>query len=373
MKNIESLQKEKDCRQYERDLVIGNPEFVGINFDHDFIVDARNYWSQERCIQYIKEANIQIPEDLRSALESGQANEFISSRTDKEVRKKASFNEYLSSFEGKLQHVRVHPYGEASPASPSQAIEIKPDGNFEVVIESEFIEQMKNIRQQTNYLTLVVQFYDHRRGKEKSSDVPETPEQVEQYIAICEKIIEGIGDDIQLEIGNETNVSRDTGVMFTDLLQHSSHIDSKEYGGFFFEVAKRLKEKYPALKLSIAGVACYDPTYIREVLDEVKRLQLENKVASKLVNSISFHPYRAQPEDGATEVKNGVFTVSGLNYEGQEQEMQQITLDFGVKLTVGEIGFSVSDSEQKRKIEQATSSTAKKEIVSLIYPEINVR
>lgn len=377
MENIEMLQqlneqKIKDCRQNERDLVVGNPEFIGINFDQDYIVDARNFWSQERCLQYIKEGDIQVPDEIRLAFESGQANNIVSDRKQKEIDKQLSFYQYLFSFEGKLQHVRVSPVGESSPVNPSQAIDIKPDGNFDVVIAPEYIEQIKIIRQQTNYLTLVVPFYDHRRGKEKSSDVPETQEQVEQYIAICDQIIENIGSDIQLEIGNETNVSRDTGAMFTDLLQHASHVNSIEYGKFFFQVVARLKEKSPALKLSIAGVACFDPTYLGEVLAEVKRLQIENKIVGKLVDTISFHPYRGEPENGAIEVKNGVFTVSGLNNEAQEQEMQKIALDYDVELTVGEIGFPFSDSEQKRKLEQAVSSTAKNEILSLIYPGVNV-
>jgi hypothetical protein len=218
----------------------------------------------------------------------------------------------------------------------------------------------------------VVQFYDHRRGKEKSSDVPETQEQVEQYIAICEKIIESIGDSVQLEIGNETNISRSTGAMFADKLQHASHVNSAEYGKFFFEVAKKIKEKSPTVRLSIAGVACFDPTYLREVLTEVGRLQTESGNDTTLVDTISFHPYRENPESGSVEVKNSNFTVGELDYERQMEEMQKIASEFGVKLNVGEINFPFSDPEQKAKLEQAVSLTAKRGIESLIYPGVNV-
>jgi hypothetical protein len=369
---ITNEQKEKECRQHEHDMVVENPEFVGINFDHDYIVDARNFWSQERYLQYIQERDGQISDEVRSAVESGQAQKILSEKKEKEVVKESSFHEYVSSFEGKLQHARVHPAGELSPIAPSQALEIKPDGTFDVVIAPEFIDQIKILKERVSDLTLVVPFYDHRRGKEKSSDVPETQEQVNQYIAICEKIIESIGDGVQLEIGNETNISRSTGVMFADKLQHASHVNSAEYGKFFFEVAKKIKEKTPAAKLSIAGVACFDPTYLREVLTEVRRLQTEAGIDGALVDTISFHPYREKPESGSVEVKNGNFTISEMDYERQMEEMQKIASEFGVKLNVGEINFPFSDPEQKAKLEQAVSLTTKKGIESLIYPGVNV-
>ena len=54
------------------------------------------------------------------------------------------------------------------------------------------------------------------------------------------------------------------------------------------------------------------------------------------------------------------------------EEMQKIASEFGVKLNVGEINFPFSDPEQKTKLEQAVSLTAKKRIESLIYPGVNV-
>lgn len=357
---------------FNRDLILRNPELVGINLDHNHIVDARNFWSQERYLQYIRERDGQISEEVRSAVESGHAQKILLDKREKEMSKIASFNEYSASFEGKLKHVRIHPAGELSPITPSQALEIKPDGTFDVAIAPEFAEQIRMLQEQSSDLTLVVQFYDHRRGKEKASDVPETQAQIEQYIAICEKIIESVGEDIQLEIGNETNVSRSTGAMFTDKLQHASHVNSTEYSRFFFEVAKRIKEKSPTVKLSIAGVACFDPIYLREVLTEVRRLQTESGIDATLVDTISFHPYREKPEGGSVEVKNGNFTVSGLDYERQMEEMQRIASEFGVNLTVGEINFPFSDPEQRTKLEQAVSLTAKKEITSLIYPGVHV-
>lgn len=369
--NIEE-RKERESREYEQSLVIENPEFVGMNFDQDFIVDSRKFWPQEKYLQYIKERDGSIPEEARSIVGTDKAEKFISDNRERETRKMTEFDEYLSGFNGKLQHVRIHPAGECSPITPSQAVEIKPDGTFGVAMSPEFIDQIKKLKEQADDVTMVVQFYDHRRGKEKSSDVPENSEQVEQYVALCQKLIEDVGEDVQLEIGNETNISRNTAVMFANKLQHASHVNSGEYGKFFFEVAQKIKEKSPASKLSIAGVACFDPTYLREVLGEIKQLQTENKIETPLVDTISFHPYRDKPEGGAIEVKDGKFTVSQLDYNGQLEEMQRIASEFGVKLNVGEINFPFSDSEQKVKLEQAVSLTAEKKVESFIYPGVHV-
>lgn len=365
-------QERLESRRFEREVVTENPEFVGMNLDQDYIVDGRSFWSQERWLQYIKERDGQISEEALVLVESGKAQEIITEKQVKENDKIKDCDEYISSFEGNLKHIRINPAGETSPASPSQAIETRADGTYETKINPKFIEQARKLKEQCSDLTLVVPFYDHRRGKERASDVPETQEQVEQYIAICEKMIESIGDGVQLEIGNEANVSRSTGAMFADKLQHASHVNPTEYGRFFFEVAKKIKEKTPAAKLSIAGVACFDPTYLREVLTEVRRLQIESGKDTTLVDTISFHPYRENPNSGSIEVKNGNFTINELDYERQMEKMQKIASQFGVNINIGEINFPLSDKEQKTKLKQAVSLTAKRGITSLIYPGNNV-
>ena len=237
-----------------------------------------------------------------------------------------------------------------------------------------FIQQIKLIQKQCPNLdlTLVVPFYNHRRSKEKASDIPETKEQIEQYIAICKKIIEALGENIQLEIGNETNVSRKTAAMFRNKLQYASHVDSIKYAKFFFEVAKEVKKENPQVRLSIAGIACYDPTYLREVLTEIQKLRKEKGIEIPLVDTISFHPYRKTPEEGSIEVKHGEFKITDLDYKSQLEKMQKIASEFGVHLNVGEINFPLTDPEQKIKLKKALSLTAEKKIVSLIYPAVNV-
>lgn len=364
--------EKRERMDQETELVIENPDWVGINFDHEFIVDGRNFWSLEQTLDYLKQRDGVIPPDTLSKVEAGEAQTIIEERQKSEKQKMEKFREYVESFSGKIKHIRINPAGETSSISPSQAIEVKEDESFEIKISPEFIKQIKVLAEQCEDVTLVVPFYDHRRGKEKASDVPETEEQIQQYIALSQDIIERTGGRVKLEIGNETNVLRNTAAMFADKLQHASHVNSSEYANFYYKVARNIKEKFPEAKLSVAGVACFDPTYLREVLTEVKRLQTGNEIDTTLVDTISFHPYREKPEGGSIEVKNGNFTISELDYERQMEEMQKIASEFGVKLTVGEINFPFSDPEQRTKLEQAVSLTAKKEIESLIYPGVHV-
>jgi hypothetical protein len=359
---------------FERELVISSPEFVGINFDQDYIVDAKNFWSPERYLQYVKEKGDISEEKLTELVKSGEGLKMLSQRREKETEKSKAFEEYLSGFAGNLKHARIHPAGENSPVSPSEAIEIKGDGAFDVAIAPQFTEQIRALQEQNDDLdlTVVVPFYDYRRGKEKASNVPETQEQVGQYIAICKKIVESAGENVQLEIGNETNVSRDTNKLFAEMLDHASKVDPVEYGKFFFKVAKVLKEERPAVRLKIAGTASFDPTYLIEVLTEVKKLQGEAGIDVPLVDTIDFHPYRERPEEGSAEVKNGEFVDGKLNYEQQMEEMQKIANDFGVKLIVGEINWSLENPERETKLQEAISLTKEQDTVSFMYPAANV-
>jgi len=373
MDQIECSQMvEQDDKGKERDLVAEDPEKVGLNFDHEYIIDGRDLWPLEKHLKYIEERDGSISDDINRFVESGEAQKFIEESRKRSESKKTLFTQYLLTFNGRIKHVRINPGGELSPLSPSQAIEYGDNDSFNVSIPQEFINQIKELQKWTEDITLVIPFYDHRRGKEESSNVPESPSQVEEYIAICKQVANVFGNKIQLEIGNETNVSRTTGSMFSEKLQHSTHVDTDEYGEFFFNVARAVKSEYPSLRMSMAGVACFDPTYIKEVVAKVTELQEKNGINSHLIDTISFHPYRDNPSSGSVEVKNGSFVRSDLNYEQQMEEMQKIASDIGAVLTVGEINFSSSDPLHFDKLKEAISVTKKKGIVSYIYPGIHV-
>jgi hypothetical protein len=357
-------------REQEQKLVLENPQFVGVNIDHIFTVDARTYYSKEELAKYYEE---KYKRPLLNNKFSEEDQKYISEKRDEEKTKIESLPAYLEGFKGKLTHARIHPIGEASPVSVSQAIKIEENGDFEVKIYSEFISQIRKIKEKVEDLTIVVPFYNHRLGKEQFSNIPNTKEQINQYIAICEKLIENFEDSIQLEIGNETNVSNSTGEMFKNTAQFGDHVDSKEYSEFLFEVSSKLKIKNENIRISLAGVVCFDPTYIRDVLSRIKNMETENNISNQLIDTISFHPYREDPENGSSEIKNGNFTHSNLNYNEQLEIMKEIASEFNLELTVGEINFSNTDPEGEEKLKRAISLTAEKGVESYIYPREGVK
>lgn len=355
---------------------MNHPDSVGINFDHFDIINPKNFWALERYQGYLEErykGYDNIPLVAKTLIERGEAEDFLLQAKAKENNKIGSFEKYLEGFENNISHARVHPEGEESPLTPSQAIEINLDRSWNVSIAPEFVDQIKTLQKHCPDITLVVQFYDHRRSTESASDVPQTPEQIEQYTALCDETINQFGENIQLEIGNETNISRKTDKnKFGELVQHASHVDASEYAHFYFEVATAVKEKHPGVRLSIAGVACYDPIYIEEVLSEIARLQKDHNSSLNLVDTISFHPYRNTIEGGSVEVRNGAFKSSPLTYTQQLENMQQLANSYGVSLNVGEINFDFNDEQQMEKLEMANSLTAEKGVTSFIYPGIHV-
>src|SRR3989344_6105873 len=238
--NIELRDRMEKSREFEASLVLENPELVGINFDQDFIVDSRGLWDKGKCIDYLK-ARGDIVENQLDSLTEGE----LQKRAEEERNKLSRFDEYFEQFKGKVEHIRINPAGEASPVSLSQAIEKISEDEFSVNISSDFLDQLKSISENCKDTTLVVPFYDHRREKAGSGDMPKKDQEIEQYIAVCEKIVEECGGKVVLEIGNEVNVSKKTGIMFRDRLQHLSEVNPEEYSKFFVKVANRLKEKNP--------------------------------------------------------------------------------------------------------------------------------
>ncbi|MFH1749848.1 MAG: hypothetical protein ABH837_03090 [bacterium] len=352
--------------KFEADQVKKNPDYVGINFDQDLIVDARSSWTKQQWQDYLKLRDNKIP-----SIGQVEAQKILIDKKQIEEEKLKKFQDYLKSFFGKLQYVRINPAGEASPISPSQAINIQSGNKWLVAIEPRFLEQLNILVKNGTDMIIVVPFYNHRQNHKTASDVPKTVLEKNQYLAICETLIQKIGGSIQLEVGNETNVTRSTGEMFKDKLQFGSQADAKKYAQFYYEIASQLKEKYPLVRLSLAGVACFDPKYLQTALTEIQYLVQHYNVDIKLVDSISFHPYREEPEKGSVEVRNGNFCTNKLDYKAQMDKMLEIGSDFSVDVNIGEINFSLKDPDRFSKLEKALQLTANK-MRSYIYPGVNV-
>lgn len=349
-----------------------DPKNVGVNIDQDFIVDgffSKNIdrIKREWSVRYGPESVTKIEESVNN----GDIQTEIDKNLNKQIAKTDKLRKFLEQIPN-LNHARIHPFGIESPVNPSQAIEIQPDGNRKVNLNPNFQEQLKLITDKCSDTTLVIHFFDSQKGQENCSNVPHTDREISDYIAICDALLNMNRDKLQLELGNETNVTRKTGEMF-DNRQFASHSDAHEYAQFYIKVASELKKRHPNAKLAMAGIACYDSQYIKSVLQEVKQYETQNAYP-RLIDTVSVHPYRRDPERGAKEIQNGIFIDRPLTYEQQLNEFLNIahSYDSEVNTIVGEIGFPSKDADNQKKLERSIDLSKQKGLVTYIYPAADI-
>lgn len=188
-----------------------------------------------------------------------------------------------------------------------------------------------------------------------------------RYIGTCEQLLKEIGDDIVIEIGNETNVSNKTSENF-EVDSFGDHVDPIEYANFFIKTAQALKNEHPNLKLSLAGTACFDDSYIETVLAEISKC--EEASGQKLVDVISYHPY-GKDSSSAYSISQGEFTSGGLDFQQQYELLHQIADKYNVDLTIGEINYP-KGSHQKEKLAKFLDNAAKIGTVSCIWPSYSM-
>lgn len=363
----------KERIRIEQEIVVVNsaPETTGIGIDHLFICNARVFQTPERIKQQLTSQGEEESLKRINELESqGKAEDALEEARIKEEEKTKHLAKYLEKFPV-LKYVRVNPPGTMSPVSPSQSI-VEKQGGYSVIIDPHFLEQMKLILEKCQDVTLVVPFYNYQRGRERASDIPMEGQQTLRYIAICESLIGTLGEQIQLEIGNEINVTKNTGVMFEDL-QFPFTCDPHKYANFYSEVAMAIKTKYPKVRLSIAGTVCFDRKYITTVLNDIKKFERQKRT-SQLIDTVSIHPYRGNPDLGAVEIEDGRFKPTKNTYEEQLTELSSLCHQYSPDLqtTIGEINFNSDDPQAIPKLEKANKLTRDHGMISIIYPGIHV-
>lgn len=365
-----------DDYDFDREQVIVDPETIGMNFDSDLIVNGQLDWSldDERAKKLIDK--LKIDNNLSDA-DTEKVQLIIEEARLANQKKVELFKAYIDDYKGKLAHSRVNPFGAMSPVSPSQAVKINEDGSHEVSISPTFIEQMKYLKDNCPDTTIVVPFYDDTDEKTPENDRSNVPKDATDYTEICSQLISQLGDGegLTLEIGNETNVSHDSGDEFGGdaRAQFASKVEPEAYAKFYVKVATELKAKYPKVKLSIAGTACFDEAYLREVLSAIKK-ETEGK-AGDLVDVISYHPYGGFSDDGTKEGKysavhyeKGVHVNDNLSFEEQHQKIADLATAFGVNtVDIGEINFK--DPKQRRQdLKKFLARPKKKGVITKIWP-----
>ena len=357
----------------ERDIVVRDPENVGMVIDHEFIVDP---WRLDvhRRIELAKNIWGTTDEEIQERSRDPNVISYIETTQQAEKAKVEALRSYLQGFEGKLDHVRIHPPGSVSPLSLGAAVRYV-DGERTISLPPEYVEQIRMIQEHAEDVTLVVQFFDHRNGAENASPIPAGQAQ-EDYIALCRHVLETFGDGVSLEFGVEPNISHDTDPAFERSLQYlpnAGEVDPRKYGDFYAEVAAALKEGSPDVRCIPAGTAFFDREFTEGMLQRIMHYEdIHDIPRGTLVNGLSFHPYRdGEPEEACVEVSDGkiVGQIHG-SYEDQLRAFMNIrdTYDPATSIRLGEFNFKNDDTDWKRKLETSIDMTKKEGIITYIYP-----
>ncbi len=114
-------------------------------------------------------------------------------------------------------------------------------------------------------------------------------------------------------------------------------VNPAKYAHMYVQVARKIKQKYPKVKVAIAGTAMFDEDYLGAVIDEV---QAESSNDEHLIDKISFHPYRRTVHEGAPTFSGDQCVDSELSYEEQLEHMQALADRVGAAVDIGEVSFS---------------------------------
>lgn len=333
---------------------------VGINFEDTLLVDGKFDWSidDSRLKQIVEEKEV-------------SSNDIAEARKE-EDKKEEAFREYLKDFNGQLKQTRLNPFGPLSPLSVYQS---KVENG--ITVSDRFIRQAKDLSEYCDDITVVVPFYDRNKPEEERANVPRI-EEAGVYVEICSQFISGLDstNGLTLEIGNETNVSHSTGEMFNGSAreQHTNEVNPSAYADFYITVAQELKAKHPEVKLAIAGVACYDKTYLEVVLRRIN--EITSGQVSALVDVISYHPYgqfigETEVSEGffsAHQIENGQFTGDNLDFGSQNEQMLTLARQYGVELKIEEINFSSDDQKRKEHLKKFLALSARQGVVTKLWP-----
>jgi hypothetical protein len=294
--------------------------------------------------------------------------EQIQSAIDFEKEKIATFDKEIDSLPDGTRF-RVHSSGSQSPFVVSECVKTNENGEKQVAFNEVAMGQIEKLKEKADDSGLTVVM--NMLAKENGANVPKTSEEIENYFLMCREFIRQAGfvdgKSLTLELGNETNVNRNTedrGIKPFDREEFSDSSSPEEYADFYYQVASRLKGEFPELRLSLAGTAFYDKEYIEKVINSVQARE------EGLIDVISFHPYRGSVEEGTAEIINNKKQQSHLSFDEQFMEMKKLANAIGAEVTVGEVSFAKEWGKSINTIEQAKNTRKSRELgtTSYIWP-----
>ena len=424
MKDLEQIH---DC---EIDMVAENPDVLGYNIDSKLII-----WPERRAQAIKAKEFLDSGGDIAILSEQlGQPAERIQEAISEELSKDELLDDTLSKLpEGVKFRITPHAPQSAFSVANSERI-VNENGENRFHINSDAMAQVRKIREKAAGSELLVVMNQLHKGEDGklTSNIPENPS---DYISLCQSFIEQSGYSEQagkglvLELGNECNMSHESDGHLFKSEAFAESVDAEAYANFYFETAKALKASFPDIKLSLTGTAFYDYDFTKQVVDQIqsKKDADESLKETKLIDVISFHPYRHTVESPAPFISNGKTlsesevrerskeyweslssdkkdvvrdeilsnlteeekaVTSGLsseeiessiaykaydNFDCQLESLREIASQIGAEVTVGEISFYAEDQEWGESVdenEQEKNATHGREkgYTSLLWP-----
>lgn len=350
--------------------VIKSPDVIGLNLDSSNITNPEAM----REIEFVERnlAEGKTTEDISEYFSSKYGRKVtpdqIQAAINSEKTKIATFNREIDSLPDGAKF-RVHSNGRQSPFVVSECVHLDEKGQKQVSFNEIAMKQIEKLKEKSgdSGLTVVMNLWT----KENGGNVPNTPDDIENYLLMCEEFVRqngfNDGKGLTLELGNETNINRstdDNGFKPFDKEEFGDSSSPEEYAEFYYQVASKLKSEFPKLKLSLAGTAFYDKEYVEKVVNSVQAR------GEGLIDVISFHPYRGSVEEGTAQITDGKKQNSSLNFDEQFDEMKKLADAIGAEATIGEVSFTKKWGESINTSEQAKNAQKTRELgtTSYIWP-----
>lgn len=355
MKNLEQIHNR------EVGIVAENPDVLGYNIDSKLII-----WPERRARAVKAKEFLDSGGDIAVLSEKfGQPAELIQEAISEVLSNDELLDDTLSKLPEGVKF-RINPYAPQSVFSVANSERtMDENGEIRFHINSDVMAQVGKIREKTadSELTVVINQLHKDEGGRLTSNIPSNPM---DYIALCKSFVEQSGYSEQagkglvLELGNECNMSHESDRASFKSEAFADTVDTEAYASFYFETAKALKASFPDVKLSLAGIAFYDYDFTKQVIDLIQtRKDSDGSLKDvKLIDVISFHPYRKTVESptpfmhngksiGEAEIKDRSIEYWGSLSDDKKDEIRRAILsDLSVEEKTAVIGLSSEEIDK---------------------------
>ena len=324
MKDLEEI------HDREIEIVAENSDVLGYNIDSKFIIWPERQAQARKAKEYLDAGG-----SLAVLSEQfGQPAERIQEAIEGELSKDELLDDTLSKLPEGVKF-RINPHAPQSAFSVANSERfVNENGEKRFGINGDVMAQIRKIREKaadSELLVVMSQLHEDENG-EITSNIPENPE---DYIALCKSFVEQSGYSEQagkglvLELGNECNMSHESNGPLFKTEAFAETVDAEAYAKFYFETSKALKASFPDIKLSLTGTAFYDYDFTKQVIDQIQTMKDadESLRDTKLIDVISFHPYRKTVEEPTPFMRNGKSISEAEIREKSEEYWESLSDD----------------------------------------------